>query len=268
MRRPSEDQRRGHAHDADGTPALLSQVRFSYRGTEVLKGVDVRVDAGEICALVGDNGAGKSTIARLVVGELAPDAGIVRLFGENPTRFQDWERVGYVPQLPGEAVSRFPANVSELVDASQYASGRRLRRRERLERSAEALRLVRMQDFGRRLVSELSGGQLQRVRLACALVGDPCLLVLDEPTNGLDAESRQTFYDLLGAAHRERGMAILLVTHDLEALPLLGARVIHVDGGRAGGEAGADGGRAGDVACAPDLPGVVTEAGRNGGHRA
>ena len=234
MARTQEGAR--HTHAWDETPVALHDVRFSYRGTEVLRGASVSVDAGEVCALVGDNGAGKSTIARLVVGELAPDAGTVELFGQNPLRFRDWRRVGYVPQLPSEAVSRFPASVFELVDASQYASGRGLGRRARRERSEDALARVGLRGVGPRLVRELSGGQLQRVRLACALVGDPCLLVLDEPTNGLDGESRAVFYRLVGEAHRERGMAVLLVTHELEPLEGLGARVVRIADGVASEE--------------------------------
>ena len=142
-----------------------------------------------------------------------------------------------MPKLPSEAVARFPASVLELVDASQYATGRQLGRRARRERSGDALARVGMRDVGQRLVRELSGGQLQRVRLACALVGDPCLLVLDEPTSGLDAESRAVFYRLVGEAHRERGMAVLLVTHELAPLEGLGARVVRVVDGVAREEA-------------------------------
>ena len=103
---PERTAEAGHLHSADGTPVILHDVRFSYRGDEVLRGTCMSVAAGEICALVGDNGAGKSTIARLVVGEIMPASGTVELFGEDPARFRDWARVGYVPQLLPEAVSR------------------------------------------------------------------------------------------------------------------------------------------------------------------
>ena len=226
---------------ASSRPVTLQDVRFSYRGTEVLRGVDLELDDGQICALVGDNGAGKSTIARLVVGELAPDSGSVRLFGQSPARFRDWGLVGYVPQLPPEAISRFPASVLELVDASQYSMGRRASGRERRARSEEALARVGLAAYGRRIIRELSGGQLQRVRLACALVGDPRLLVLDEPTNGLDRESRSIFYQLVADAHDERGLAVLLVTHDLAPLGELGCRVVEIADGVAVERGGGDG---------------------------
>ena len=217
------------------TPPLLRLedicVRFGL--VEALKSVNLTIDRKEVIAIVGDNGAGKSTIARLAVGELAPTAGTVRLFGENPARFGRWNLVGYVPQLPPEAVSRFPATALELVSAFQGAGarGRRLSRAERSERSLDALGRVGMDAHSARMVSELSGGQLQRVRLACALVNGPGLLVLDEPTNGLDRESRKALCSLVASAHAKRGLAVLLVTHDQRVLGSLGGSVLLVEDG-------------------------------------
>ena len=94
-----------------------------------------------------------------------------------------------------------------------------------------ALEAVDMAPFSKRLIRELSGGQLQRVRLACALVGAPDLLVLDEPVNGLDKESRAKFYGLVRRAHDEAGIAVFLITHDLDALPSLGCSVMRLEEG-------------------------------------
>ena len=165
-----------------------------------------------------------------MVGELEPTSGKSLLFGTPSTRFKDWERVGYVPQLPSESVNRFPASVVELVDASQYARAKKIKMsaKERRERTLEALDLVGMTDFSTRIIRELSGGQLQRVRLACALVGNPSLLILDEPTTGLDKESRNHFYSLVREAHAARDLAVLIVTHDLAALDALACRVVEV----------------------------------------
>jgi zinc transport system ATP-binding protein len=214
-------------------PVDLFGVHFSYGRDEVLRGVDLTLGPGEICSLVGDNGAGKSTIARLAVGELRPTAGTVRLFGENPARFGRWDLVGYLPQLPPEAASRFPATAIELVSAFQGTGARRCRpsRAQRREQSLDALAQVGMAEHAARMVRELSGGQLQRVRLACALANDPRLLVLDEPTTGLDRESRRELCALVAAAHSSRGLAVLLVTHDQGVLGSLGGRVLVVENG-------------------------------------
>lgn len=227
-------------------PVVFDDVTFSYRETDVLRGVSFSIEAGEMRALVGDNGAGKSTIARIIVGEAPPRSGVVRLFGVAPERFEDWARIGYVSQLAPTAIGRFPATVLELVRASQHASMPRFRPASRSFRDAalSALDAVDMASFSKRLIRELSGGQLQRVRLACALVGAPDLLVLDEPVNGLDKESRAKFYGLVRRAHDEAGIAVFLITHDLDALPSLGCSVMRleegvIEDGGAGGAVGA-----------------------------
>ncbi|WP_277071181.1 metal ABC transporter ATP-binding protein [Slackia exigua] len=227
-------------------PVVFDDVTFSYRETDVLRGVSFSIEAGEMRALVGDNGAGKSTIARIIVGEAPPRSGVARLFGVAPERFEDWARIGYVSQLAPTAIGRFPATVLELVRASQHASMPRFRPAPRSFRDAalSALDAVDMAPFSKRLIRELSGGQLQRVRLACALVGAPDLLVLDEPVNGLDKESRAKFYGLVRRAHDEAGIAVFLITHDLDALPSLGCSVMRleegvVEDGGAGGAVGA-----------------------------
>ena len=214
-------------------PVVFDDVTFSYRGTDVLRGVSFSIEAGAMRALVGDNGAGKSTIARIIVGEATPRSGVARLFGVAPERFEDWARVGYVSQLAPTAIGRFPATVLELVRASQHASMPRFRPASRSFRDAalSALEAVDMAPFSKRLIRELSGGQLQRVRLACALVGAPDLLVLDEPVNGLDKESRAKFYGLVRRAHDEAGIAVFLITHDLDALPSLGCSVMRLEEG-------------------------------------
>lgn len=214
-------------------PVVFDDVTFSYRGTDVLRGVSFSIEAGEMRALVGDNGAGKSTIARIIVGEAPPRSGVARLFGVVPERFEDWARIGYVSQLAPTAIGRFPATVLELVRASQHASMPRFRPASRSFRDAalSALDAVDMASFSKRLIRELSGGQLQRVRLACALVGAPDLLVLDEPVNGLDKEGRAKFYGLVRRAHDEAGIAVFLITHDLDALPSLGCSVMRLEEG-------------------------------------
>ena len=138
--------------------------------------------------------------------------------------------MGYVPQIPAEATNRFPASVLELVDASQYARAKteHVSSKERRRRSLEALELVGMRTFTTRIIRELSGGQLQRVRLACALVSNPELLILDEPTTGLDKDSRDHFYALVREAHAARNLAVLLITHDMAALDALACRVVEV----------------------------------------
>lgn len=219
-----------------GTNILTSvrDVSFSYGDTSVLDGANLTVRAGELAILTGANGAGKSTLLKLVLGEVAPSEGAVRLFGKDPVRFRGWNRVGYVPQRAAAAYDRFPATVDEVVLVGRYARAGLLRRYGACDYDAvrDALAEVHMESFARRLIGELSGGQMQRVLLARALVNVPELLVLDEPTSGLDEHSARDFIALVSNLRSMRDVAVLLVTHDLERLSDLDGVVYRLERGR------------------------------------
>jgi zinc transport system ATP-binding protein len=194
-------------------------VSFAYAQAPVLDTVDLTVSSGEFVALVGPNGSGKSTLVKLLLGLLAPDAGAVRLFGVAPNALRDRWRVGYVAQRALVA-DDLPATVTEVVAAGRLArSGwhRRLRRPDwdAIDGALETAGLVALRD---RPVRELSGGQQQRVFIAKALASEPELLVLDEPVAGVDAESQRRFRESLVRLVRERGGAVLLVSHELTAV--------------------------------------------------
>jgi zinc transport system ATP-binding protein len=200
-------------------------------GRPVLRGIDVTVPAGEVLAVLGANGSGKSTLVRTMMGLVPTVRGEVRLFGTSRADFHDWHRVGFVPQRV-TAASGVPASVREVV-----ASGRLSRRRafwppRREDRQAveEAIAAVGLLDKARDGVSTLSGGQQQRVLIARALAGVPELLVLDEPTAGVDVQSQQVFANALGGLVA-RGATIVLVAHDLGPLgPLVHRALVMRDG--------------------------------------
>lgn len=202
-------------HTSDEARIELDDVSFSFGSRAVLAHASLEVRPGELIALTGENGAGKSTVVRLVLGELSPTAGEVRVLGDKPGAGFDWRRVGYVPQAAASDFRNFPATVHETIQAS--CTGRRRGAR---ERATIVMGELGIRDLGRHLLRELSGGQLQRVLLARALVNEPQVLVLDEPTSGLDAESAADFSELMSQVVERRGMAVLLVTHDLPRLTL------------------------------------------------
>ena len=196
---------------------------FAYGNTQVLDAASFTMCEGGFAALVGVNGAGKSTLLRLLLGELKPTGGHIALMGQDIGSFKSWQRIGYVPQDGLTRKASFPASVNEVVLANLYSRIGLFRfpRREHREEVRRTLELVGMQDYGRRMLGELSGGQRQRVQLAQALVSRPALLLLDEPTAGLDAQSTADFYKLLKSLNRERGLSILIVSHDLQEMPRL-----------------------------------------------
>jgi zinc transport system ATP-binding protein len=204
----------------------------AYSGRPVLRGVDLAVTAGEVVAVLGANGSGKSTLVRAALGLAPLAAGSVRLFGTPLGDFRQRWRVGYVPQRLG-AGSGVPASVREVVRSGVL--GRRgfarLPRRGEAQAVREALDAVGLADRVRDPVGTLSGGQQQRVLIARALAGQPELLVLDEPTAGVDAASQDAFAEtvelLVG-----RGVTILLVAHELGPLEPLIRRAVVLSGGR------------------------------------
>jgi len=201
-------------------------------GRSVLRGVDVTVHTGEVVAVLGANGSGKSTLVRTTLGLTPLTSGDVRLFGTPLRAFRQWYRVGYVPQRVG-AASAVPATVREVVAAGRLARRgfRRFRSREDAQAVQDALATVGLAGRIRDQVNTLSGGQQQRVLIARALAAEPELLVLDEPTAGVDAASQDAFAATLRSLV-DSGVTILLVAHELGPLEPLVDRAVVVESGR------------------------------------
>ncbi|HEX6947315.1 MAG TPA: ABC transporter ATP-binding protein [Acidimicrobiia bacterium] len=188
----------------------------------VLAGVDLTVDAGECVALLGPNGAGKTTVVRNVIGLIKGDSGLVRAAGGDPRNPEVRSRMGVVQQSVG-----FPRSLTvwEIVGG---AAARRGRPAEAARRAIAEVGLTGLED---RRAAKLSGGQQQRLQLAMGLVGDPVLLVLDEPTEGLDVEARRRFWDTMRQRLRD-GAGVLITTHLVEEAASVADRVVVLDRGR------------------------------------
>ena len=201
----------------------LDNVSFSYgQSSRALEHVTLSIETGDYVGLVGGNGSGKTTLLKIILGILIPDDGSIRLFGRSPESVEARSLVGYVPQHVARSEGVFPASV-EAVVASGFGVARHrpfwsiLGTVER-EAVRSALRLAEIEYLESRLMGELSGGERQRVFIARALVARPKLLVLDEPTTGVDAKSQESFYRFLGTLNNRGGLTILLVSHDLEVI--------------------------------------------------
>ncbi|WP_222195160.1 metal ABC transporter ATP-binding protein [Modestobacter italicus] len=203
---------------------------FGHGRDAVLTGVDLTVHPGEVVAVRGPNGAGKSTLVRGVLGLCETHSGEVRLFGEPRARFRDWHRVGYVPQRH-TVTGGVPVTVRELVSSGRLNRLRAWQRFGEADRCAVdcALEGAGLAGFDRRLVAELSGGQQRRALLARALAGDPELLLLDEPTAGVDAASQRVLASTL-AGLAETGAAVAVVLHELGPLAEVVTRTVTLPG--------------------------------------
>jgi zinc transport system ATP-binding protein len=198
----------------------------------VLRGIDLVVAPGEVLAVLGPNGSGKSTLVRTMMGLVPTCRGEVRLFDRPLAAFDDWQRVGFVPQRVS-AASGVPASVREVVSSGRLSRRRPFVPQRRADREAveSAIAAVGLADKARDGVSTLSGGQQQRVLIARALAGAPDLLVLDEPTAGVDVQSQQAFAEALGTLV-DRGATIVLVAHELGPLGALVDRALVMRDGR------------------------------------
>lgn len=210
------------------TTELLS---CSYREGKVLEDISFQVARGDYVGIVGPNGSGKSTLIKALLGLITIGSGAATLFGTRLPDFRDWHKVGYLPQSLHLVNPVFPATVHETVGLGLLSLKRFPKRLSRADHDKISITLEELgiYDLKHKLIGELSGGQLQRVLLARAIVNDPELLVLDEPTAALDPETRGRFYAMIAEINRSRGVTVLLVTHDSGAIGEYASKMLYLD---------------------------------------
>jgi len=194
----------------------LDHVTVTMQDLLVLDEVSLTVPQGSFLALLGPNGAGKTTLLRVVLGLVRPTAGTVRVFGKRPRELDgERKRIGYVPQLLSVDVN-FPVRADEVVLMGRYGRIGLLHTPSLEDRAAahQAMERVGIADLAGRPIARLSGGQRQRVFLARALANGPDLMLLDEPTTGVDPAAGESLYELLRELHQS-GMTIIVVSHDV-----------------------------------------------------
>lgn len=198
----------------------IRQLSYRYEREYVLENINFSVAKGDFIGIIGPNGSGKSTLLKLILHLLKKQKGEISLFGEPIEQFKNWEKVGFVSQKANAFNSGFPATVFEVVASGltkKLGLFRFFKKQDRLK-VLEAIDAVGMEAFTHRNIGELSGGQQQRVFIARALVSDPLLLILDEPTVGVDEENVREFYDILHFLNKKYAITLLLVTHDISAV--------------------------------------------------
>jgi len=198
---------------------LISVKDLNYMVGEqtILSGISFDIDQGEYLALVGPNGGGKSTLIKLILGLIVPSSGTIEILSKSIDSFKDYYKIGYVPQNVSLFDNNFPLSVYETValglsSQKPWFSFLDSRDKKNIDMAIKSASIESLRDKN---ISELSGGQRQRVMIARALVSQPQILILDEPSTGVDIASQEKFYQFLKRLNREENLTIIFITHDL-----------------------------------------------------
>jgi zinc transport system ATP-binding protein len=207
------------------------KLQFQYNGIEILTDISFQIQAGDYVGIVGPNGSGKTTLIKLALGFFEPMHGKILLFGQPPSDFADWRKVGYLPQKANYFNPHFPATVREIVALGLLSKKRFPRRIGKHDDDTidEALSLMDITNIKKKLIGELSGGQQQRVLIAKAMVSGPELLILDEPTTALDPEGREKFFNTLKNLNEKKKLTIIMITHDMGTIGKYASRLMYID---------------------------------------
>jgi zinc transport system ATP-binding protein len=209
----------------------IKNLSFSYDTTEVLSGVSFDITKGDYVALAGPNGAGKTTLVRVILGLEHKQRGTIEILGKDAEGFKDWDRIGYLPQQVNAFNPLFPATVKEVIGLgllSQKSFPKKFTRSDetRILKTLEFMDIASLKD---KLVGELSGGQQQRVFLCRALVSDPELLILDEPSTALDPLTREHFFTLAERLNKDKNVTLIIITHDTADIGQYAGKLLYLD---------------------------------------
>ncbi|MCZ7394640.1 MAG: metal ABC transporter ATP-binding protein [Candidatus Methanoperedens sp.] len=195
----------------------MTGVSFKQDTSWILEDINLEIKRGEFLGIIGPNGAGKTTLLKIMLKLIEPTSGTIKLFGEDIRRFKDWYKIGYIPQHALSFDVNFPVNVFEVVSMGRFSKKGLFKNlgKEDLQVIDDALEIVGMKEYKKRRIGELSGGQQQRVFIARALASQPELLILDEPTVGVDIAGQKEFYDFLEKLNKEKKITLVIVTHDI-----------------------------------------------------
>ena len=205
----------------------FDKVYFGYTSEYILKNINFSVNEGDFVSIIGSNGAGKSTILKLILGELNQNKGDIKIFGDNIKNFNRWHYIGYLEQNAYYKMLNFPATVYETVMSNMFHDIGLFKFPNKNCRAKviESLKLLGMEKYSKRTISKLSGGQIQRVFLARTLVANPKILILDEPTNGVDSETVDIIYNILSDLNKNKNISIIMVTHDIESAAKISSKI-------------------------------------------
>jgi zinc transport system ATP-binding protein len=209
----------------------IQNLTFSYECHNVLENINLNINQSDVVAITGPNGAGKSTLIKLMMGVLKPAQGTIRILGAEPNQRKTKKRVGYVPQHATSFNKGFPTTVLEAVVAGRIASRGLFRplTDKDYKQAEKSLDMVGLHAERHKRLSSLSGGQQQRVFIARAIVSQPELLILDEPTVGIDSHAHQVICELLNNLNQQHDLTLIIVTHEPDLIAKIINRQVCLD---------------------------------------
>lgn len=208
----------------------VKNLSFNYPDKNIIKNLNFHINSGDFLCILGTNGTGKSTLLKLILNLLKPDNGTIFIDGESSTTFKSYDKISYVSQKSNSFNTGFPATVEEVVTAGLYSKNGFLKfpKKSDKEKVLKALETVGMSKYSKRLIGLLSGGQQQRVFIAKALVNNPKIIFLDEPTVGIDIKAVDSICCLLGDLNKKHGITIIMVTHDISSVIYHSNKILNI----------------------------------------
>lgn len=201
----------------------IKNLNFSYSQTPVLKNCNLNVDIGEFTVILGGNGSGKSTLIKLMLGELKKDKGEIEILGKNIEDYVSFKDIGYVPQINIVNKIAFPITCLELVSLNLYEEFGfiKIPKKNHYQKAKDMLKKMGMENYINTPVNELSGGLAQRAMISKAMINNPKILILDEPTAGVDKYSKEHFFETIDFLSKKFNVTIIMVTHELKEMESL-----------------------------------------------
>ncbi|MCI5839960.1 MAG: ABC transporter ATP-binding protein [Peptoniphilaceae bacterium] len=196
----------------------INNLKFSYTNEYILNNLSLEIPVGDFKAIVGENGSGKSTLLKIMLGQYSNYSGSVKIFDKEINNNFNYEDIGYVPQINETSKISFPITCYEYTVLGLYSKFGFLKfiNKNIKQKAKDAIDLIGMGKYINKPVNELSGGQKQKIMIARAILNDPKMLILDEPTVGIDKESKREFFELLKHLNNVHKMTIVMVTHEME----------------------------------------------------
>lgn len=201
----------------------IKNLNFSYSQIPVLKNCNLNVDVGEFTVILGGNGSGKSTLIKLMLGELKKNSGEIKILGKNIEDYVSFKDIGYVPQINIVNKIAFPITCLELVSLNLYEEFGfiKIPKKNHYQKAKDILKKMGMESYINTPVNELSGGLAQRAMISKAMINDPKILILDEPTAGVDKYSKDHFFETIDFLSKKFNVTIIMVTHELKEMESL-----------------------------------------------